>query len=146
MKKKSTARNRSVRQEPLGIFKASLFGACIGLFCSVALLISSALICLFSNDPDRLIAPLAFISTVAVYFISGFAAVRKRRAALPCGALCGGMMSAVFLLISFFISRDASMGLPLPVSMLIRISFIAVSIIGALLGTNVGVKKPRRRK
>ena len=146
MKKKSSSRRPSATEGTSGIFSASLFGSCVGIFCAVILLFACAIICLFSGDPDKLSAPLAFISVITVYFISGFAAVRKRRAALPCGAICGAILCVIFLLISFFISKDLSMGLSLPVSLLIRLSFVAVSVLGALVGTNVDVKKNRRRK
>ena len=146
MKKKKSSRQAHGASGTSGVISASVFGWCIGIFCAVVLLLISATVCLFSSDPDKLISPLAFISTVAVYLISGIAAVRKRRAPLPCGAICGIMLSATFGLISVFIDNEGSQGLSLPVSLLIRLSFVAVCILGALLGTNVGVKKSRRRK
>lgn len=135
----------STSENSYGIAAASAFGACIGALLAAILLFVCTFICISVENPDKLTAPLAILSVIVVYFSAGFAAVRKRRAAIPCGALSGGIITAVFFIISLFLNKNLSSGLSLPVSLLIRLSFIVVSILGALLGTNVGVKRKRRK-
>ena len=146
--KKSSGASRRKRasssESSYGIVAASAFGACIGMIAATALLLICSLVCISSDDPDKLITPLSLLSSVAVYFLAGFAAVRKRRAAIPCGLLSGGIITAVFFIISLFLSKALSWGLSIPVALLIRLSFVAVSILCALLGTNVAVKKRRK--
>ncbi len=138
-------RKRLATGEGQGVLGASVFGACVGGICAVAMLVVSSLICTFSKDPDKLIAPLGIITSIAAYFFAGFAAARKKRAAIPVGALSGAWLTAAFFIISLFVDKGLSWGLSLTVGLLIRLSFVAVSVLGALLGTNVGAKTKRRR-
>lgn len=151
MKSKGTAATArrtgtSKSSESHSIISASVFGACVGVFTAVILLLVCSFICISAEDPNKLISPLAIFAVIISYLFSGFAASRRRKAALPCGALSGGLLTAVLFLVSLFISKDMSSGLSLPVSMLIRLSFIAVSILGALLGVYMGSKRVRRAK
>ena len=138
-------RTRPSMGEGHGIISASGIGAGVGGVCAVALLVVATLICTFSDDPDSIIAPIGMIISVISYFIAGFAASKKRRAAIPVGALSGVMLTAAFIIISLFVDKTLSWELSLTVALLIRLSFVAVSILGALLGTNaISKRKPRR--
>ncbi|MBQ8818689.1 MAG: TIGR04086 family membrane protein [Clostridia bacterium] len=140
---KQSARKKSSSQN-YSIASASIFGACAGAFLTVISVIICSVICLFSENPDKLISPLAFTSVIIIYFFSGFLASKKKSAAIPCGLLCGVILTLIFFIISLFITETYSSGSSLIVGLLIRISFVAVSIIGALLGTNTANKKRRR--
>lgn len=141
MKTKTTS-----KKEAVGFTQASLFGICVGLTASLVLALLCSFICLLSPDPNKLMTPLSTISLVAVYFLSGFVATKKRPAAVPCGLVTGGGLAALFWLISLFFNDSYSNGLSLPIAMLIRMTFVGVSLLGALLGVNAGAKKRRRRK
>ena len=149
MKSKATARKvraSSSKKDGVGVASASLFGICVGLICALALALLCSFICTLSSDPNKLMTPLSTVSLAAVYFSSGFAAAKKRPAAIPCGLLTGGGIAAVFWIISLFFNDSYSSGLSLPVELLIRITFVAVSLVGALIGVNAGTKKRRRRR
>ena len=149
MKNKATARKAratSSKKESAGVAQASLFGMCVGLIGALALALLCSFICTLSSDPNKLMTPLSTVSLAAVYFSSGFAAAKKRPAAIPCGLLTGSGIAAVFWFASLFFSDSYSNGLSLPVELLIRVSFVAVSLVGALLGVNAGTKKRRVRR
>ena len=129
--------------EQSGILGASAFGVFVGAVCAVALALIGTVICAFSASPDALYAPLGLFACIASYFCAGFAGARKKRAAVPVGALCGAILSVVFFIISLFLDKQLSSGTSLTVALLIRLSLIAVSILGALLGTNIGAKRKR---
>ncbi len=143
---KTNKQKKHSTSESTGVLHACVFGTCIGIFSTVILLLACTFICLFSQNPDALISPLALCSSVISHLIAGFAASKKKKAALPCGLLSGAMLAAVFFLLSLFLNKTLSWGLPLPVSMLIRLSFIAVSLLGAILGTNTHKKRHSRKR
>ncbi len=142
-KKAHTATSRTLPKS--GVFHASIFGMTTGLICGMLLLLICSLICLFSQDPNKLISPLSVVCGILTYFIAGFAASKKKAAAIPCGALSGVMISIVFFIISFLLNDSLSSSISFPVEMLIRTSFIVVSILGALLGVNSTPKRKKRR-
>lgn len=142
-KKARTATPRTLPKS--GVFHASIFGMTTGLICGMLLLLICSLICLFSQDPNKLISPLSVVCGILTYFIAGFAASKKKAAAIPCGALSGAMVCIVFLIIKFVLDDSLSSGISFPVEALIRVSFIIVSILGALLGVNSTSKKRRRK-
>ncbi|MBO5204305.1 MAG: TIGR04086 family membrane protein [Clostridia bacterium] len=126
-----------------GVMRASLFGVATGTVSAIILLLICSLICMLSSDPNKLISPLSVVCNILIYFIVGFAASKKKAAAIPCGALSGGLMCIIFFLIALLLSDSISSNLSFPVELLIRLSFIVVSILGALLGVN---SIPKRRK
>lgn len=146
-KKGSVTRHRSggTRGGSCGIIAASSFGACIGIIATVILLLLCTFICLPSEAPERIITPLAVISALTVYFLTGFCSAKKNSAVIPCGILSGAAVTVIFFLLSLFLKKELSANLTLSVSLLIRLSFIAVSVIGALLGANTRTKKRKRR-
>ncbi len=144
--KKHRSPSRSSKPSTSSSFlKACAFGVGISLITAIALALICTIICTVSGDSDKLLAPLAFGSTVIAYFAGGFAASRKKSGALAVGALCGGILSAIFILVSLCLGDSLSSGMALPVSLLIRLSFILVSILGSLVGTNLKISHKRRR-
>lgn len=141
MKNKSNSRNGGY-----SVLRASVFGTCMGIFIAVLLLIICSVICILSSDPNSVITPLSVSIILTVYFSAGFAASKKRASAIPCGALSGAFIAIIFFVISLIISPDTPSELPLPVLLLLRISFIAVAILGALLGTNTKSKGKRKKR
>ena len=129
-----------------GVLTASVFGVCIGLLFSVVLALVCSTICVFSSDPDKLISPLSLFSLIAVYLSAGFIAAKKKAAAFPCGLISGGILALVFFTVSCFFDPSYSAGLALPIELLIRLSFVGVSLLGALLGVNVSSKGKRRKR
>ncbi len=120
------------------ILSASVFGVLVGLIITVALLIVFCLVCLNSKNPDSLISPLALTINAVAYFAAGFAASKKRSAPLPCGALSGAILCAVFFVISLAL-KDLHSAFSAPsIAILLRLVSVFISIIGALIGANCG--------
>lgn len=142
--KSKASRSSTGKSGDCGIFKASLIGAGVGIGFAVILLLACSLAALCCADPDSLTAPLGFISALLVYFISGFTACKLKRAALPCGLLSGALVTVIFTAVSLALDSSFASDTPLPVSLLIRLSMLAVSLLGALLGVNT-VKGTRHR-
>jgi putative membrane protein (TIGR04086 family) len=142
-KKDSSLSSRTV--DSVGIPVASVFGCAVGLATATCLVLLCSVICLFSSDPDKLISPLSFVIMSISFLTAGFAASKKKRAALPCGLFSGGLMTAMCCLVALCLDDSLSMGLSLPVSLLIRLTLIGVSAIGAMIGVNTGGKRNRKR-
>ncbi len=149
MKSKNSSKkkrgSRPIASKSCSLPYACAFGAGIGGVCAVICLFIAGAVCMFSSDPDSLISPLALISSALSFFLSGFAATKKRPAPLWCGTGAGGILTAVFFIISLFLSKGLSWGLPLTVGLLIRLSMIGVAVFGAMMGANVKVNKRKRR-
>ena len=133
-------------KESLSAMSASLYGACVGLIVCIALAVLCAVVCVFSPDPDKLSTPLSMISLVCVFFTSGLLASKRSSAALPTGLMTGAILTLFLWLSSLFFSDAYSQGLPLAVELLIRTSFIVVSLVGSLVGVNAKIGKRRRRR
>ncbi len=131
-RKKSKKRTTST----LSLFPACLYGMGIGTVACVISLIAFTAICTANKNPDSLITLLAMVTNVISYFICGFCASRRCKGALPVGAVSGTMLSAFYFLVSMFISGDFNSLFSLPISLMIRLSFITVCIFGAVLGAN----------
>lgn len=143
-KSKKPHQNTNRTADTVGVPVASAFGCAIGLVTATGAALVFSLICLFSDDPDKLITPLAFVGSITAFLSAGFAASKKKRAALPCGLMAGGMMTVIFFIVSLCLNDSLSLNLSLPVSILIRLSLILVSVLGALVGVNTRIKKKRR--
>ena len=118
-----------------------IWGLCVALLSSIA----ASLVCLFSSDSDRLTAPLATASGIIAHFVAGFICAKKKKTALPTGIISGGCLALIFFIISLFFGESYSYGLGMALSLLIRISMVAVSVFAAMLGANTGEKRRRRR-
>ena len=144
-RKNKNPRSSSARSpDTIGIPTASVFGCAVGLAAATAFALIGSLICMFVSDPDKLITPLAFICSILVFLISGFAAAKKKCAAIPCGLLSGAMLVSIFFIASLCMSDSLSSGYSLAVALLIRLSFLAVSVVGALIGVNSRPKRKRK--
>ncbi len=125
------------RSKNVNLLSASAFGAGVGAICVCALLFIFSFLCLITHSGDKLTS-LFSVLTLAVSFLAcGFAAAKKRPAAIPAGICSGALLSLFLWIISLFINNSLSLGLSLPVELLIRISLVAVSLVGALLGVNL---------
>ncbi len=125
------------RSNEVNIFAASAFGAGVGAIFVCALLFIFSALCLLTRSGDKLSSLFSILTLVASFFACGFAAAKKRPAAIPVG-LCSGALLSIFLwIISLFINNSLSLGLSLSIELLIRLSLVAVSLVGALLGVNL---------
>lgn len=116
---------------------ASAFGAGVGAICVCALLFIFSFLCLLTHSGDKLTSFFSVLILVISFLASGFAAAKKRCAAIPVGLCSGAFLSLFLWIISLFINNSLSLGLSLPVELLIRVSLVSVSLIGALLGVNL---------
>ncbi len=121
----------------MNLLSASAFGAGVGAICVCALIFIFSFLCLLTHSGDKLISFFSILTLIASFLASGFAAAKKRPAAIPVGLLSGTFLSLFLWIISLFISDYLSLGLSFPVELLIRVSFVAVSLIGALIGVNL---------
>jgi len=130
-KKRKEREQSSTRSGTLG---ASLFGATAGLLTALISAAVCALICLSLNDPNKLTAPLGYVCAAIGYFVAGYLSVKKRGgAAIPCGALSGALLTTVFFVCSLFLSGDTASGSGILIVFFIRLSMIAVSLLGAVI-------------
>ncbi len=146
MKNKTSARrgsskNASVSSGGMNVLGASLFGAGVGTVCAVALLLVFSVICMFTSDPDKLLTVFGLVINAIAFFAAGFAATKKKSAAIPVGAVSGAILASLMWIVSLFFGESFRSDLALPVEILIRLSFIIVSILGALLCVNVKKKR-----
>ena len=139
-------RGTSAVNNDIGTPRAITYGVLAGFTTSILCCIISAIICVFSPDPDKLVAPCATISAILAHFAGGFFSSKKKKAPLPCGLATGGILAFIFWIISMFFSESYSYSLSIVISLLIRLSMIAVSVTGALLGGNQTHKRNRRRR
>ncbi len=126
--------------------EAVVYGVIWGLVTAISCCIVAALVCFFSDDPDRLTAPLATASCILAHFVAGFISAKKKKTALPTGVASGGCLALIFLITSLCFGKSYSYGMGMAVTALLRISMVAVSVFAALLGANTGVKRRRRRR
>ncbi len=127
-------KERGASSARTGTLGASVFGATAGLFTALTGAVICALICLSVNDPDKLSSPLGYGCSVIAYLIAGYLAVKKRGgAAIPCGALSGALLTAVFFICSLFLGGDASSDVGVLKGLFIRLSMIAVALLGAVI-------------
>ncbi len=140
-KKKRTAR---AKQSSGAVF-AALYGAAVGGILVLALSLVCSLICLSAQNPDTLLSPLSFAVSGVSFIICGFIASRRARAILPSSLLSGAILTAFLWIVSLFLSDSDASGTSLVVSLLIRVVFVAVSLLGGMIGVNTGNKKRKRR-
>ena len=132
--------------EGAGTVQAVSYGVIAGLVTALLSCVAAALVCTFSKDPDKLTAPLATVSCILAHFVAGLVSAKKKSAAIPCGLCSGGALALIFWIVSLCFSESYSYGMGAAVNLLIRISMVAVSLLGALLGVNTVMKKRRRRR
>ena len=147
-KRRPHGARRTKAEAPASWIKNSVLGASVSLLCAVLLLLLGSLLCYQTGDPISL---TRWIGLGALYLssaVGGFFAVRKNKGAvLPCAALCGGLITLFFWLLSFLFHILGASSFPLGLSLLLRALIPAASILGGLLGARLGIekKRPRRR-
>ena len=131
----------------LASVRASAFGAGAGLICLSLLLFACAIICLLSNDPHTLLAPLSLFCIYASAFASGFIGAKKNRscALLICGILCGIgyilMLSLILFILNISLLSDSAKSS----SLWLRALCLPASVLGALCSASRSSPKKHRR-
>ena len=146
MNKSRKKRVSATAKEGVGTVQAVTYGVIGGLITAVLCCIASATVCTLSSNPDRLTAPLATVSCILAHFVAGFISAKKHPAALPSGIASGGCLALIFWIVSLCFGGSYSGGLGTAVKLLIRLLTVAVSLVGALIGVNVGTPKRHRRR
>ena len=126
--------------------EAVAYGVIAGLVTALISCVAAALVCTFSSDPDKLTAPLSTAACILAHFVAGVVSAKKKNAALPAGLASGGCLALIFWMISLCFGESYSYGMGVAVTVLIRLSMVAVSLFAALLGVNAGGRKRRRRR
>ena len=123
------------------LLKSSLITVGIG----VALLVITALYAYFYDDPLTLIPPLGYLAAALTAFLGGVIAVRLQgHAAILCGLLNGVLVSGCMILASLFFRSGAS-GYSALVSATLHVSFLCLSVVGAVMGQKRYKPTKRRR-
>ena len=131
------------RSAPASLFQSALFGSLCGLITSVLLLFAVTIICYRVADPEPLMQPLSLGALYLSCLVSGFAAIKRQRAAaLLCGGLAGLGLLVFFLILSIFLRQAQESDLTLAHSLMIRFFMLPVACIGGFLGLG----KPKRRR
>ncbi len=130
---KKRKRSKKFKQKDIGTLPAVLFGAGAGAVAAIIMLIIFSIICTFSADPEKLISPLSLVANGVAFFVCGFCASRRCRGALPAGLLSGAVLSVGYFIVSLFMDKELSWGLSLTSELLTRLSFVAVSLFGAII-------------
>ena len=149
MKNKDTQRRlrrRPSSGENTGLVRACLFGVGGGCVCLLALLLIFSFICTFSDDPDRLFAPLGLLCAALSYACVGFIASKKHAPALVSSLLSGAVFGAATFIISLFLDKNLSAQFSLPISLLVRVLLLGASALGGVLATNLSARARRRRR
>lgn len=126
---------------------SSVFGALMGMGVLLLMLLIFSGICIFIDNPHKLILPLCFFAIYSSAFFTGlFSLVRNGSSdALLCGALGGTIFMisvwAIISLICYMLPPDNSSAL----SFIWKPVIIPVSIIGAFTGLSSKGTKTKRK-
>lgn len=138
---KSARANDATALLPSKLLQSFLFTLALG----VALLLILSLIAYFCADPLSLIRPLALTGAALTALAGGFLTVRVNgHSALLCGLINGSLLTLLMLILSLFFG-DVASGYSTPVSALLHIAFLLLSVAGAFLGLKKPHKKRKRR-
>ncbi len=132
-KKASGSRKRST--EPTGLIASSAIACGIGLLCGIAAALIFSLIALLCGLGTTLISVLGYCAAGITFAVCGYVAGKRGRAALPAGILTGCAMTLISILLSL-LPLSSSSGLPPVADILIRIGFIAITLIFSIIGSN----------
>ena len=153
---KNTQKKRKQRQKSsdttvngglLHTTKSALFGAMIGIVSAFVFMTAGAFVCYLTSDPNAFVDVTALVSLYISSLVCGFAAAKKNRSsALLCGSLSGIFMMLFFVVCSLFFDSNSEAAFDFPISVLLRVAMIAVSVLGGYLGTKKGNSKKKNRK
>ena len=130
------------RQEPAGggplsrVMLSALFALPFSLLCGLVLLSVMAGLALTQSDPNALTTPLS-LAVLGLSAVAGGLICSRRCGESP--LLCGLIFGLLLVLLMwgaslFFSDGSLSMGLSLPVSLLLRGAVVALSCVGARMG------------
>ena len=143
-KKRDHGKVRGADTESRGLILACLNGALWAAVCGLALALISALICTFVKDPATLACVCGYALSPIPFFVGGYAAARKKRAAIPCGLLCGCVLTLGSVIIGALLPNGHTL-ISVPLQIILRIALVLACIMGAILGANRDTNKKRRK-
>ena len=138
---------RMPKGAPRNIFKsvAQSFLITLIILLASAMLVSAALYA--SADPNRYIAPASLSLFYIASLLGGFLAVKRYKGSpLLCGLIFAVMMLAITFLASLFLPHSLSADRPFPLEIGLRGIAVALSLVGAFIGSGQGKKTPHRKK
>ena len=146
-KRKQKSSDTTVNEGLLHTTKSALFGAMVGIVSAFVFMTAGAFVCYLTSDPNAFVDVTALVSLYISSLICGFAAVKKNRSsALLCGSLSGIFMMLFFVICSLFFDSNSEAAFDFPISVLLRVAMIAVSVLGGYLGTKKGSSRKKNRK
>lgn len=144
-KTKSTSRREHSAQAP-GLMHDVGKGLLISIGIAVSLNLLASLAAYFAPDPAALARPLGLAASAVTALLGGYVTARiHRHAALFCGLANGCGMITLLLLSSFCVGSLAS-GYSFPVTLLLHLAYVALSLVGALLGIRQKPKSKTKRR
>lgn len=118
---------------PADIIVPSLFGIGIGIAVAAVLLLAVGAIVYSTADPNKLLTAASMAILAASSFAVGFAGSKKSGTFLP--GLIAGAVFALCLFAASLATESGAPAIPSPHSYLVRLGGIAVSALGAYLGS-----------
>ena len=144
-KSKSTSRREQATQDQ-SLMRDVGKGILISLGIALLLNLLASLAAYFAPDPAALARPLGLAASAVTALLGGYVTARiHRHAALFCGLANGCGMITLLLLSSFCVGSLAS-GYSFPVTLLLHLAYVALSLVGALLGIRQKPKSTTKRR
>lgn len=139
-------KNRHTTPDANRLLGSSLFGFLGSILSLAPITAIGAALCMLTDDPARLVIPIALVCMNLCAAIGGFCASKRQGGApLPCGLLCGGVWLVFSYLLGLAFS-SAERSFSFGIGLALRILCIVFSILGALLGTRRSKARHRRRQ
>ena len=147
MEKRKKRKHSSQNQDSFAfLLKSSALGFAAAMICAAISLLIGGAICYCAPDPNKYIIPVGIVAIYLSAAIGGFVACRLQGGdALLCGGVCGALLMLTFLFFTLFFENDGKDAFSTGISLILRAMVIAVSILGAFIGSRQK-RTPRRRR
>lgn len=134
---------RTGKKQNDSLIACVLRGILLSVVLLLLLLLAAAAIAYQNEDPAALVLPLSYLAALINAFLGGFfTAHRRGRQGLICGLLTGSGLVTLFLLgfLVFIGDSEPNLGRLL----LSYLLFLAVSVLGGIIGGALPSGRPRR--
>ena len=130
----------------LRLLSSSVIGGLSGAMISIILMLLCSFIAVSRENPDGAIAVFSIIISAVSYFFSGALSYKlSRRAPLICALICSPVMM-IFLKFFSFICKSEADSLATPLKLTLLVSYIILSLAGALISSNLSYSSKKSKK
>ena len=147
MEKRKKRKHSSIPKDSFAyLIRSSALGLAASMICAAISLLIGAAICYFAPDPNKYIIPVGIIAIYLSAMVGGFVSRRLQGGdTLLSGGICGALLMLAFLFFTLFFEKEDGDIFSTGVSLILRATVIAASILGAFIGSRQR-KAPRRRR